>query len=121
MKALLISFLVVTLISCSKEEAARPAGEPSVTNISFAPIYSGSNVSVKFDVTFNIPVGVKRVNLYRVPGVLVDYELNPESKSYVMYDHVIGDYPKFAEQVYYQFEFTLDNDSKVMGESFQVY
>jgi len=120
MKTLLILLSVITLISCSKEAEKLTNTDPSV-EVTFGPIYAGSNASVKFNVTFYNTESVTRVNLYRSVSILVAYENYPEPKSYVLYDHMIADYPHYSNHIWYEFEFVMNDGTRIRSEPFQVY
>jgi len=66
-------------------------------------------------------VPVKKFSIYRVPAVEVWYQDNPQSKAYVMYDHVIDDYPTYSQNVWYYFVWEMADGTQTILNKFQVY
>lgn len=124
MKSLGILLIVFTLTSCSKSSnnvAPIQNTDPTVTTVKFFPVYAGSNESVAFKITTNIPKPetVARMNLYLYPEHLRDKVDNPISTTYTMYDH-IGDYPHGTTNVFYQIEFVMKDGRKILLDKFMV-
>lgn len=124
-KLILYAALVLVTASCTKnsEQLAQNTTQesPSVTSYSFSRVSAGSNESVRFNVVLNVPSPVKKFSIYRVPAVEVWYVDNPESKAYVMYDHIITDYPTYGQNVWYYFVWTHNDGTQTILNKFQVY
>lgn len=128
MKIYLLSIISLSVLSsCSKDPQVtqQRAGdtEPSIVSVKFSPVSAGGSFSVKFDVNLNIPdtSSIKEVNLYRLPNMKVWYVAAPETKSYIMYDHVIDTYPTYPSNTFYQFEFVMKSGAIILKDKFQVY
>lgn len=123
-KLIPILILIVSLSACKKESlstASVESKDPSITSVSFAPVYAGSNASVKFTVNLSSDSNsVEKVSLYLAPGELRWEAMRPTTGKYTMYDHV-GDYPTFEQNYFYYFVFTKKDGTKITSTQFQVY
>lgn len=82
------------LFSCSRSGSnAVDPNDPTVTNVQFYPVQSGSNQSIAFKVTVSVPTpaAVSRLVLYRFnTQAEMFYIDNPTTGQHMLYDHVIS-------------------------------
>lgn len=124
MKLLLTAFFPLLLLSCSKQSSdlLQSNQAPTVENITFAPAYAGSNLSIKFTFTLNVSTQVTKVTLIRANGLLrLWYKNDPQSGAVTTYDHMVDSFPTYGQSAFYFFEFIMGDGSKTVTEPFQVY
>lgn len=125
MKTFVSLALVLLLASCTKQSTDLRESQdsaPTIENMAFSPAYAGSNMSIKFTFTMNIPTPVTKVTLIRTNGLQrLWYKNNPESGAIITYDHMVSGWPTYPQSAFYFFEFIMADGSKTLTEPFQVY
>jgi hypothetical protein len=123
---ILFAAIVLVTASCTKnsEQLNTSSEQPSVISHRFFKVAAGSNESVACDVTLNIPdeSKVSKVEMWNWSARQMRWEsFSPKSGVYRMYDHVIGDYPSYGEQIYYYWVFKMKDGTEITTDKTQCY
>ena len=122
------SYILIAAIlfaSCRKETAPpqtlRATVDPSVTSVSFVPLYYAGDFHPKFTVSLVADSNnVDKVILYMVPLIMRWEIIKPTTGTYIMYDH-ISTFPTYSTSRFYYLSFIKKDGSVINEKPFQVY